>query len=432
MPLHLPEGTLPLAKTLLRVPLEPLGPPHEGLLRECVHALNALQLLEEDTLGSDEETYALSAEGQRVLASPHLAESWPVAQKALLEQLQVYCAHRAEGRGDENTELLERLIQLCLEAGSVDAAEDYACRLVQAAAATEDREAMALGHYQHGRILGMRGEWGLAQDAYEKALKLYTQLDDARGRGNVLRGLGSVLINEGHYDRAERVLEESNAEFRRCGDVEGTAKNAANLAVIYEMHGEVAAAEAKSREALACFLRLGDEGAALRVQNNIGILQAAQERYEEAVALFRDVARLAERRGDAQTKNYAIVNEAYCLAKLGNLDRAKALSETAMGYYKGPQDQNLLALVWRNLGIICAAALQLDDAVAWLLKSLQLARSGGAADTEASCHFEYGLVLRRLRNYRRAKAELLTAAKLYEDVGNLHLAQQARAHARAA
>src|SRR4051794_10058718 len=127
-----------------------------------------------------------------------------------------------------------------------------------------------------------------ARDCLERALVLRRRLNDRRGVGLALSGLGLVDTNAGEYERAERQLGEARAIFRRAGDRWGLASalwRTADLALARRRPDE---AEASLREALAV---LGETRRERWLAHTLGgLAEAAVLRgdREEAAALLAD------------------------------------------------------------------------------------------------------------------------------------------------
>jgi predicted ATPase len=97
----------------------------------------------------------------------------------------------------------------------------------------------------------VEGELALARAQLEAALELRGRMDDLRGRGLVLSGLGLIETAAGDYDAAEHFVAEALDLFRRAGDRWGLASTLWRAADLALARGSLDDAEAALHEALA-------------------------------------------------------------------------------------------------------------------------------------------------------------------------------------
>jgi tetratricopeptide (TPR) repeat protein len=126
-----------------------------------------------------------------------------------------------------------------------------------------------------------------ARACLERALLLRRQLNDRRGLGLALAGLG-LIDTAGDYESAERHLAEARHIFRRAGDRWGLASTLWRTADLALDQGRLDDAEASLREALAI---LGETQRDRWIAHTLGGLAdvaALRGDVERAAALFAD------------------------------------------------------------------------------------------------------------------------------------------------
>jgi two-component SAPR family response regulator len=128
----------------------------------------------------------------------------------------------------------------------------------------------------------------------EAALRLYRELDDARGIAGALQVLGSVSREQGRYARAMELHEESLAVAEAMGDRWGVASAHSYLAFASWLQRDFARAAEEASIALAASRELGDiEGAAWALIS-LGTVARYQGEIERAVLLLTESRALSE------------------------------------------------------------------------------------------------------------------------------------------
>ena len=128
----------------------------------------------------------------------------------------------------------------------------------------------------------------------EAALRLYRELDDARGIAGALQVLGSVSREQGRYARAMELHAESLAVAEAMGDRWGVASAHSYLAFASWLQRDFARAAEEASIALAASRELGDiEGAAWALIS-LGTVARYQGEIERAVLLLTESRALSE------------------------------------------------------------------------------------------------------------------------------------------
>jgi tetratricopeptide (TPR) repeat protein len=157
-----------------------------------------------------------------------------------------------------------------------------------------------------GALAYRQADYQLALRMCEEALSLRRELRDDLGVAGTLMNLGCVARDQGNYDRARVLSEETLAIARGLNTPRGqsmTANALNNLGLISMEQGEYGAARAYYEEALAMNRALGNQANAAAVLMHLGTValkqddpMAARAGYEEALAAHRT---FGDRRGVA-------------------------------------------------------------------------------------------------------------------------------------
>jgi predicted ATPase/DNA-binding SARP family transcriptional activator len=163
--------------------------------------------------------------------------------------------------------------------------------------------------FAKGRALGNGGEYALAVDLMEAALRSFAVSDPTRWATGGL-SLGSVRLAQGDHERAEQDFGEVFRWARRH-EMEFTAAKALWLLGVTARHrGELADARDQCERALAAFVRLADRSAVAHVRMTLGdIARLADDRVAAGslyTAAYEALTDIGDRRCTASAmKNLA-------------------------------------------------------------------------------------------------------------------------------
>ncbi|MFN2419053.1 MAG: LysR substrate-binding domain-containing protein [Candidatus Limnocylindria bacterium] len=153
-----------------------------------------------------------------------------------------------------------------------------------------------------GWLAGRQGDWPRAETLLEEALEAARGAGDAGVERRVLLELAGAHSAVGRHDRAQSVLDDSLRAARVAGDDDELLRALNNGAAILEAAGEPARREAAAElllEGVERARRVADRHHLAWLQLNVavglmrrGMLRAAEQRLEEALALFQALGEL--------------------------------------------------------------------------------------------------------------------------------------------
>jgi tetratricopeptide (TPR) repeat protein len=139
----------------------------------------------------------------------------------------------------------------------------------------------------HATTLGMLGRVAEERQELEKALTLATPLADGELRvAEILYRLGSRLGEQGHYEKARRVLDRSLRIRQKKTEIHGQGDCLSALGQLAYEEGQLALARQLLGEAGQLFVRCGDAGAHAVAQGQLGDVALAEGEFGEAEVLY--------------------------------------------------------------------------------------------------------------------------------------------------
>jgi predicted ATPase/DNA-binding SARP family transcriptional activator len=227
----------------------------------------------------------------------------------------------------------------------------------------------------------------------QESVTLMRELGDRTGMADPLNQLGHVTLNDGDYDQAWALFDESRAIYEATGDRQGAAMIQANLGNVAYWRGDVATARAMQETSLATMQELGDWWSVAYALERLGLIALDQREYEtarrhytESLRLYRD---LDGRTGIAVClKGLAVVS-----AATGHPDRAALLFGAAVAVYEQIGQSGFCAPVHpfypRDPAIPFAEQLRETHAAAWAAGhalSMEAATALALGECEPAAH----------------------------------------------
>ncbi len=145
-----------------------------------------------------------------------------------------------------------------------------------------------------GRLALLQCDYAPAVRRCEAALRLYRELDDARGIAGALQVLGSVSREQGRYARAMELHAESLAVAEATGDRWGATSAHSYLAFASWLQRDFARAAEEASIALAASRELGDVEGTAWALISLGTVARYQGEIERAVLLLTESRALSE------------------------------------------------------------------------------------------------------------------------------------------
>ena len=368
------------------------------------------------------ESYSLTKDGRRIASEqPALSD----LDKCVREHVEALRLADSDMNGDQKHGL-KQLIEFDLKLGNWDSALLKCYELSKVAERTRDGESEAFASFMKGRVDVAQTRWEDALESYLDAVEKYMEMGDRKGVCEANRAMGAVYGNKGDHASAIRCFESSLSMAKSIGDRDAQAMAEGNLAIIYDIEGRTEESENASKHCLEYFLEIGDHAKAAIAANNLGVLNMSRERYDVAGEYFEKTISAGRMLKSKEILGVSLVNAGYCCARTGNIGRSIVYSDEAVQIFKEPNNQNMLALAYRNYGYVEFRNSKLDIAFDWFEKSVRSAKSSGVEDTLAACCWEYGMALIKSSLNPRLAAKLLKkSSSVYRNIGNIARARAA-------
>lgn len=174
-------------------------------------------------------------------------------------------------------------------------------------------------------------------------------------RAKVLSAAGMLAWEQGDYDRAGALHQESLELRLSLGDKVGAAASLNNLGLVALERGGLGQATRLHEESLELRRDIGDTWAIAVSLNNLGLVALERGEYKQARALFEESLSLRRALGNTQGTGTSLNNLGLVALREGDHERARSLFEESLGLHEGLGDLLNVALVLGNLGRVAAS-----------------------------------------------------------------------------
>lgn len=169
-------------------------------------------------------------------------------------------------------------------------------------------------------------------------------------RAKALSAAGMLAWEQGDYERAGALHQESLELRRSLGDRVGVAASLNNLGLVALERGDLERATQLHEESLEVRRELGDSWGIAVSLNNLGLVALERGEYQQARTLFEESLSLRRGLGNIQGTGTSLNNLGLVALREGDYARAKSLFEESLGLHEGLGDALNVALVLSNLG----------------------------------------------------------------------------------
>ena len=252
--------------------------------------------------------------------------------------------------------------------------------------------------------------FGEAESQLLAALGLYGDLEDARGQAEVLGMLGTLRMERGEPESAEKDFRRAIEMSRNIGYRHGEAVYQMNLGILYVITNRLGSALESFESASETYEAIGNQRGLALVQSNAAWLWHSRlgedERADKSIAkAMRVYEEIRDERGIAQCMGM----RGSISAKRGELDTAWSQFEDGWGLAKRVSDQWLSAQILREYAASELQAGLPDRALVHVSEAEAICEQTGMDDLAIGVRALRGRILLRLGKTDIALAETTRA-----------------------
>ncbi len=268
-----------------------------------------------------------------------------------------------------------------------------------------------------GDRLTIESQPDAARTCLTEALRLARAQQDRSRECRVLRGLGKVAHNFGHFDDARNHYESALGLARQLGDTQLEGGLLGNLGGLAHAAGDLAVAREHYQAALALASESGDRRWGANTRCNLGLLLHGEGLSDKAVGHFEAVLATAREIGHPELECIAQCNLGIVAQALGQIDAALQHQEHALAVALRLADRRTEGQVRGYLGPLYACVGRADAATAALTQAESLLTTLDDRFSLGLVHCQWAEALLLLGQAEAARGALLRARSLAVQLG---------------
>ena len=325
--------------------------------------------------------------------------------------------HKGESYKAGDAQHLLRLAKEWMKQGNTTVALQLLNEALKLNEKVDDRLVRGEISKELGRVYMQKGQWNLAEDAYQEATAIFLEFEQYRGAAESIRNLANMKFQQGRFSDSSSLCETAVNWATKSGDYQLRA-------TIFNTMGAIKSIEGNQRESINIFqLCLSDfrsTGNRIReayTQHNIGLAQMEIGDYMESRRSLEESLELALEQKDLNLVALCYLNITKLHLKINDLEAAKSLINIAREINKMLNSPNINM----DFEIIKAEALRLEgnfkEAHEILERALWHAREYNLEEHEAEIFSELGQVSIELGKFKEARINLEAAIALFKKTG---------------
>jgi len=193
-----------------------------------------------------------------------------------------------------------------------------------------------------GMIAYRTGDYGQARELFQKVMKYWEDIGNARKIALVLNNLGNIFFDTQVYDEALELYEKSLKIRRELGDKRGIAAILNNMGSVYYSTDKPDKSEDHHRQSIEIRQAINDRYGLSTCYNNLGLVLNNQEKYEEAIDFYSQALAIKREMGDMWGVCNTLVNIGSVYGDIKKNGEARNCFREALQILSGLNAQPLL------------------------------------------------------------------------------------------
>lgn len=226
----------------------------------------------------------------------------------------------------------------------------YANREVEIALDSEHQKSIAHSLSTRSKVFKQLSNYKSAEADLNKALEIYTALDDKSWISSIYTDLGNLAYVRGEYDLAVVYYMKSLKISELLNDKSSQANVLNNIANVYLYQGQNNKAISYYKKALEMNNVLGDRKRAALTLDNIGLVYLNMEQFDTALVYQRKALEVVEEIGDKQFLSETLMNAGALYQHMEKYDEALAYFQRAYAISVQIDSKYLISGCLLNIG----------------------------------------------------------------------------------
>ena len=224
-----------------------------------------------------------------------------------------------------------------------------------------------------GRLYFEEGDFAAGEDCLSVSIAIAEALGDSSAVAYATNILANSYAHRGQLDESERLYQQTLTSAELSGDAKLAAMVLQNLGILASMRGDLSLALERLTRSLEGYRSIGLDEYLGKLMNNIGMLHADMEQWDEAEHVFLEALAHCATSGDVSTSLMIEANRAEVQIALGRLDDAGVLCERVLRRAAAINDFRAVAEAHKHAGVVARERGRTVDAERHLATAFEMA-----------------------------------------------------------
>lgn len=317
---------------------------------------------------------------------------------------------------ENKIDLMNRLAE-AVRPGNIEKSLSISIETIELAKSISYKEGLAQAYRKCGISCRLLSRYDDAFQFFEKALEVFSEINDPVGKARVINSMGNLYLNLGDYKYSLDYLHRCLLILKDLNEKKFEASVLTNIGLAYQESGDYTS----SLESYLKSMQIYNENAfdvPESLLNNIGIVYMNLEDYKTSLEYFNRSMKLA-------TEKNNILDRGFALGNIGIVHSHIKEYEKAIEYYNesfvilhslGNKQAESNALV--NIGKAYKDMGEFDKAIDYQNSHLNLQEEISDLSGKAAAMLSLGEIYFEMDNPEQAKKYYLDALRISQDIGD--------------
>lgn len=276
----------------------------------------------------------------------------------------------------------------------------------------------ANAHLLVGEIYSRQANWQDSFNYINKALGVYSSINDVKGIAKCENLLGTIHGDLGDIKSAienfESALEKSNDEPNYIEK----AKIEINLGIVSSIKGLFDEALNYFKRALVNYDKVGDKKRIAEIHQNIGMVYSKKGDYKNAIHEFDESLSHSIENNYLQNIGIVYLGKAFAYSKMNDFDLANAFADKSMEVAHKLNDKLTIAEIYKIKGIIQRSLKNYILSENYFETSLRLNIDAGNQLNRAETYQELGILYKEMGKSQQSKENYKLALDYFKKINS--------------
>jgi CHAT domain-containing protein/tetratricopeptide (TPR) repeat protein len=272
--------------------------------------------------------------------------------------------------------------------------------------------------YQEGQQQLNRKNYPAALENFQRAFKIYRQLGDRSGKGNIFLGLGNVYFYQSQYEKALEFYQQALVEWKSARDRKNEAMALSFIGLTNEKLSRDGEALQHYQQALPILKEVGDRSIEGEVLIRSGLIYNSVREYSKALESYQQALPIVRAIGNRSREGTTLNGIGGVYRNLGQYTKALEFHQQALPIVRAISDRSGEGTTLLSMGVAYERLGQYAKALECYRQALPFVRAIGNQVAEAIPLIGIGNVYRNLGQYSKALEFYQQALSIARAVGN--------------